>query len=77
MAKVDGQVDLVMLRDVKDVLLVLHVNCYELIADLWSMLGIIHRTEEFSLDILLELHVCLKFDAFTLDLLAPSVLVDR
>ena len=75
MAEVDGQINLVVLWDVKDVLLVLHVNCHELVADLRGMLGVVHRAEQLSLDVLLEFHVRLKLDAFALDLLAPSVLV--
>ena len=76
MAEVDGQINLVVLWDVKDVLLVLHVNCHELVADLRGMLGVVHRAEQLSLDVLLEFHVRLKLDAFALDLLAPSVLVE-
>ena len=76
MTEVDGQVDLIVLWDVKDVLLVLHVNCHELVANFRSVLRIVDRAEQLSLDILLQLHVGLKLDAFALDLFAPAVLIE-
>ena len=42
MAQIDSQVNLIMLLDVKDRLLVLHVNCHELVADLGSVLCVVH-----------------------------------
>ena len=42
MAEVDGQVNLIVLGNVYDRLLVLHVYCHELVADLGCMLGIVH-----------------------------------
>ena len=65
-----------MLWDVKNVLFVLHVNSNELVADFWSMLCVVYGAEKLSLDILLKLHVALKLDALTFDLLAPAVLVE-
>jgi hypothetical protein len=41
-AKVDGEVDLVMLGDVEDVFLVLHVYSHELIAYFWRMFGVVN-----------------------------------
>ena len=41
-AQVDGEVDLVMLRDVEDILLVLHIHRHELVANFWGVLRIIH-----------------------------------
>jgi hypothetical protein len=41
-AKVNGEVDLVVLRDVKNVLLVLHVHSHELVANFWGVLRIVN-----------------------------------
>ena len=64
-----------MLGDVEDILLVLHVNSDELVADLWGMLRVVHRAEKLPLDVLLQLNIAFQLDAFALDLLAPAVLV--
>jgi hypothetical protein len=76
MAEINGKVDLVVLGDVENVLLVLHVHSHELVANFWRVLSIVHRAEELSLDVLLQFDVAFKFDAFTLDLFAPAVLVE-
>lgn len=75
MAQVDGQIDLIVLGDVENVLLVLHVHSHELVANLRRVLGIVHETELFRLDIQLQLWVVFQTDAFALDLLAPAVLI--
>lgn len=75
MAKVDGQIDLVVLGNVNDRFLVLHVHRHELVADLGRMLGVVHQAELFVGDIGLELWVVLELDALAFDLLAPAVLV--
>ena len=74
-AEVDGQVDLVMLGNVVDILLVLHVDSHELIADLGGVFGVVHEAELLGLNVLLQVGVVVKSDSFTFDLLAPSVLV--
>lgn len=76
MAKIDGQVDLVVLRDVKDVLLVLHVNSHELVADFWGVLCVIDQTKLLVLDVHLELWIVFQAYALTFDLLAPAILVE-
>ena len=76
MAEVNRQVDLVVLGDVKDVLLVLHVHSHKLVANLWCMLGVVNQTKLLGLDIDFQLWIILKSDAFTLDLLAPAVFVE-
>jgi len=45
MAQVDGEVDLVVLRDVENVLLVLHVHSHELVANFWRVLSVVDRAE--------------------------------
>lgn len=55
--------------------LVLHVNCHEFIADLWSMLSIVAQTELLSLHLLLHLLVLFNLDAFGFNLLLPSDLI--
>ena len=74
-AKVNGEVDLVVLRDVKNVLLVLHVHSHELVANFWGVLRIVNWAEELPLNVLLKLDVAFKFDAFTLNFLAPAIFV--
>ena len=75
MAQVDCQVDPVVLWDVVDALLVLHVHCYEFIADLGCMLGVVHQTEQFVLDVALELRVVVQNDLFAFDFLAPAIFI--
>lgn len=76
MAKIDGEVDLVVLGDVENVLLVLHVHSHELIANFWSVLRIVNRAEELPLNVLFELDVTFKFDTLTLNFLAPAIFVE-
>ena len=75
-AKVDCQVDLVMLWDVKNVLFVLHVNSHEFVADFWGVFSVVNGAEQFSLDVLFKFHITLKLDAFALDLFAPAVFIE-
>lgn len=75
MAEVDGQVDLVVLRYLKNGLLVLHVNCDKLVANLRSVLSIVHQAELVRGDLLFQLGILIESDALGLDLLAPAVLV--
>lgn len=51
MAKVDGQIDLVVLGYVYDGLLVLHVDSHKFVADLWGMLCVVDQTELFVGDV--------------------------
>lgn len=76
MAKVNGEVDLVVLGDVENVLLVLHVHSHELIANFWGVLRIVNWAEELPLNVLLKLDVTFKFDALTLNFLAPAIFVE-
>jgi hypothetical protein len=75
MAKVDGQIDLIVLGNVENVFLVLHVYGHKFIANFRSMLSVVHRAEKLSFYILLQLKVAFKFDTFTFDLLAPAILI--
>lgn len=65
-----------MLLDVEDRLLVLHVNCHELVADLRSVLCVVHKAERLFGNLLLDLWVFFEFYAFALNLLAPAVFVE-
>ena len=76
MTQVDRQIDLVVLGNVENVLLVLHVHRHEFVADLGCMLRIVDETELFRLDVQLQLGVVLKSDAFALNLLAPPIFVE-
>jgi len=76
MAEIDGEVNLVVLRDVKHVLLVLHVHSDELVADLRGMLCVVHQAEELGLDVQLHFWITVNLDAFALDFLGPAVLVE-
>lgn len=75
-AQVNGEINLIVLRDVEDVLLVLHVHRHELVADFWRMLCIVNRAEKLPLNVLLKLDVAFKFDALALNFLAPAILVE-
>lgn len=76
MAKVDGEIDLVVLRDVENVFLVLHVHSHELVANFWRVLSVVDRAEELSLDVLLQLDVAFKFDALGFNFFAPAIFVE-
>lgn len=76
MAEVDGEIDLVVLWDVEDVLFVLHVHGNELIANFRCMLGVVHKAELLGLDVDLKHWVAFKSDALALDFLSPSVLIE-
>jgi hypothetical protein len=75
-AKVDGKIDLVVLRDIEDVFLVLHVHRHELVANFWRVFGVVNRAEELPLNVLLQLDIAFKFDALALNFLSPAVLVE-
>ena len=75
MAKVDGEIDLVVFWNVEDVLFVLHVYSHKLIANLWSMLGVVDKAELLGFNVNFKHWVAFKSDTFTFDLLAPSVLI--
>jgi len=74
-AEVDGQVDLVRLRDVELVAFVLHVHRHELVADLGCVLGVVHQAEILRVHLLLELLVLVELDALALYFLLPPDLV--
>ena len=76
MAEIDGEVNLVVLRDVKHILFVLHVHSDELVADLRGMLCVVHQAEELGLDVQLHFWITVNLDAFALDFLGPAVLVE-
>jgi hypothetical protein len=75
MTKVDSQINLVVLGNIEDVFFVLHVHRHKLVANFRSVLSIVYRAEKLSFDVLFQLKVAFKFDAFTLDLLAPAILI--
>ena len=64
-----------MFGDVYDVLLVLHVHSDELVANFWSMLGVVDKAELLILDVHLHLWIIVQPDAFTFDFLSPAVFV--
>ena len=74
-AQVDGQIYLIMFSYVYDWFFVLHVYSHEFIANLWCMFCIVNHAELLVSNIILHLWVVLQLDAFTLDFLTPSVLV--
>ena len=76
MAQIDGQIDLVVLGDIVNVLLVLHVHCHELVTDFRRMFCVVHQAELLRLDVQLKLRVVFQTDALAFDLLAPAVLVE-
>ena len=76
MAEVDCQVDLVVLWDVYQVLLVLHVHCHELVADFWGVFGVVHDAEVLCLDVILQFWIVVQSDGFTFNFLSPSVLIE-
>lgn len=76
MAQVDCKVNLVVLGYVYDLLLVLHVHCYELVADLGSMLSVVHQAELLVRDVRFHFGIVLQFYLLTLDFLAPAVLIE-
>jgi len=63
------------LGNIYDRLLVLHIHSDKFIADLWCMLAIVNHAELLVSNIILHLWVVLQLDAFTLDFLTPSILV--
>lgn len=76
MAKVDGEIDLVVLWDVEDVLFVLHVYGHKLVANFRCMLGVVHEAELLGLDVNFKDWVAFKSDAFAFNFLAPTILVE-
>lgn len=76
MAKVDGKIYLIVLWNVDDGLLVLHVNGHKLVADLWSMLCIINQTKLLVGNIIFHFWIIFQFDALALDFLTPAILVE-
>ena len=54
MTQIDCKVDLIMLLDVYQALLILHVHCHKFIADLWSMLSVVDQAELLGFDVKLQ-----------------------
>lgn len=75
MAQIDGQIHLVMLRDVVNVLFVLHIHRYELITDFRGVLSVVHKAKLLGFDILLQFRIVIKSNTFRLYLLSPTVLI--
>lgn len=75
-AQVDGEVYLIVLWNVKDVFLVLHVYRHKFVAYLWSMLGVVNQTKFFVLNVQLQLWIVVESDSLAFDLLAPSILIE-
>lgn len=76
MAKIDGKIYLIMLWNVDDRFLVLHVNGHELVTDLRSVLCIINQTKLFVGNVVFHFWIVFQFDALTLDFLSPAILVE-
>ena len=76
MAKVNRQVNLVMLGYVYDRLFVLHVHCHKLVAYLGRVLGVVDQAELLVGNVRLQFRIVLELDALTFDLLAPAILVE-
>ena len=51
MAQIDREIDLVMLLDVNQALLVLHVDSHKLVADLRCVFCVVNQTDLFGLDV--------------------------
>ena len=75
-AEVDCQVNLVVLWNVNDRLLVLHVHRHKLVAYLWRVLRIVNQTKLFVCNVVLQVRIILQLNGLALDLLAPPVLVE-
>jgi len=75
MAQVDCEVDLIMLRDVINVFLVLHVYRHKLVADFRRMLCIVYQAELLGLYVVLQFWVVFESYTFTLDFLSPAIFV--
>lgn len=75
MAEVDSQINLIMLWNLKNRLLVLHVNCDKFVADLRSVLSIVDKAELVRGDLLFQLWVFIESNTFRLNFLAPAVLI--
>ena len=75
MAYVDGQINLVWFGNFKLATLVLHEDSHKLIAYLWSMFGIVHKTELLGLHALLEGGVFLRLDLLAFDFFLPTDLI--
>lgn len=75
MTQIDGKINLVMLLNIDNRFLVLHVDCYELVADFGGVLGVVNQTKLLISNIILKFWVVFKFDAFGFDFFAPAVLI--
>lgn len=76
MAKVDGEVNLVRLRYIEKVLVLVHVEGHELVADLGRMFSRIHETELFVTHLLSDVGLPLEVDLFRFNSFLPSDLVE-
>ena len=76
MTKINGEVYLIMLRNIIYTLLVLHVDCYELITYLRCMLCVVLFTKLLGCDGDLQFWLVFQFDSFTLNLLTPTIFVE-
>jgi hypothetical protein len=72
MAEVDRQIYLVWLRYLELILLVLHEDGDELIANLWGVLGVVGEAILLSVHHLLKGRILFRLEALALDFLGPS-----
>ena len=54
----------------------LHVNCHEFIADLWSMFSIVNQAELLCVSLLFKVRLLFQLDALGLYFLLPADLVE-
>jgi hypothetical protein len=75
MAEINGEVYLIMLRNIVDTLLVLHVDCYELVTYLGRVFRIVLLAKLFRRDRHLQIWLVFQFYSFALYLLTPAIFV--
>ena len=76
MTEIDSQVYLVMLRNIIYTLLVLHVDCHELITYFRRVFCVVLFTKLLGGDGDFQFWLVFQFDSFTLNLLTPAVFVE-
>ena len=74
-AQIDGQINLIMLRDIKYILFIFHVNCHKFIANFWCVFSIINKTKLLRFYVNFQNGIVFQSNAFTFDFLAPAIFV--
>lgn len=76
MTQVDGEINLIWLRDVKlSIPLLLHENSHKFITNFWCMLGIVREAELLFLHAFFQPRFFLDLEIFALNFLRPSELI--